>query len=156
MYLMCHPKQVPFPGSSIHFITSSLELFNQKTSCGCQHPTTFAQIAHQNYIASNLVHLLLQADVFVSYFIEKKNRYFRSGTPSSFYHQIHPQAWSACTLFTFLPTTSVKSPCSYAEPAPTYTLDRILSHLLKDFDSEMIPLRTSLVSRSLQIISNGM
>lgn len=43
-----------------------------------------------------------------------------------------------------------KSPYSYAEPAPTYTLDHILSHFLKDFDSEMIPLPISLVSHSLQ------
>ena len=81
MYLMCHPKQVPFPGSSIHFITSSLELFNQKTSCGCQHPTTFVRIAHQNYIASKLEHLLLQAMFLFHISLKSKTGTFSQELP---------------------------------------------------------------------------
>ena len=104
MYLMCPPKQVTFPGSSIHFI-SSLELFNQKTSCDFHsYPTTFAQIALQNYISSNLVTSPPPSRWFCFIF-HWKNRYCQSGTPSYFITQsIHG------------PDLHVPSPPSFIQP----------------------------------------
>lgn len=105
------------------------------------HPTTFGQIALQNYISLNLVQLLLKAGGFISCSIgkEKPDTISQELPHLSITKSIHGSDLHVH-----------RSPYSYAEPAPTYPLDHILSHFLKDFDSEMIPLPISLVSHSLQ------
>lgn len=149
IYLKYLPKQVPFPGSSIHFISPSLELFYQKTSCGCQlayHicPDCFSKL---HFLKPRTSPPPRKWFCFIFHWKKKKVLSFRK-TPSSFSYQIHPGPWSACTFSALPPRTSVKAPHSYAEPALIYTLDHILSHFLQDFDSEMIPLLIS-VSHSL-------
>ena len=111
----------------------------QKINCGCQLTYYISKMDVQNYISSNLLRLLLSADGFVSYFIEKQTLSVRNSL--NVHHQTHPGLWSAHTFPTFLrPRWKV----------PACTLDPMPSHLLKDFDPAILSLLIWVVSLYLQ------